>query len=153
MNHDWQPLPEHGFMCAGCGARSRKGTAAGECSPRPAFEPSKPAEPRPEVDVEQLVAAAGDSAGEVWGLLRRATSLAREVTRWALAGCPIRSVDEQRRIVAICRACPLVRIGDAGGVGCSICGCRAAGRSLSPEDHGLKIKLATTRCPDSPARW
>lgn len=152
MSHNWQPV-DGVFVCSSCGARSRKGVAVGDCTPRQSLEPSPAIERRAEVDVEQLVAVAGESAGEVWGLLRRATSLAREVTRWALAGCPIRPVDEQRRIVAICRGCPLANIDDAGGVGCSICGCRAAGESLSPEDHGLKIKLATTRCPDSPARW
>ncbi len=108
---------------------------------------------RPTID--ERVEAHGPEVVEVWGLAKRAKSLARELGRWLMAGCPRRSPAEQNAIAAICRACPKVRVMSSGAIRCSICGCATGSGSEPPshEEHALKLLIATTHCPDNPPRW
>ena len=152
MNHNWQPI-ERGFRCAnpGCGVWSLKGTSIGECNPSPPdnyVPPPAPPAPEPLESFDASAESHGPAVVEAWGIAKRAFSLARAARKWALAGFPLRTEDQRLQILATCQACPLARkSGDS--IACSICGCTLA--ENAGRDHGLKIKWATTSCPEN--RW
>jgi len=155
MAHDWQPL-ERGFRCTCCKAWSLNGLAKGDCDCRDGASSivESPITTVVPVNVLDSFDVAAEQAGpvvvEAWGIAKQASSLAREASKWAREGFPLRTEQQQLEVIAICRECPMRRERD-DALACSICGCKLADNAY--RDHGLKIKWATTHCPDSPARW
>jgi len=149
---EWCEWGEDGppFQCVRCNQTANNRSTRKTCRVRlPASgERSRPVPMPP--DRNKQVEECGPEAVETWGLIRQATSLAAESTKWVLAGCPLRSNDEQLAIEAICRVCPK-RKETEDGITCGICGCDVSRKS--PDEHALKIRMATTHCPDKPARW
>lgn len=138
------------FKCVRCDQTANNKSSRKTCRVR---QPSTEDRPRPvqmPPDRSEQVKAHGPEAVEAWSLIRQTQSLAAEATKWVLAGCPLRSEDEQQAIEAICAACPK-RVAIESGIACGICGCAVARKD--PGEHSLKIKMATTHCPDKPALW
>ncbi len=159
--HD-EPDASGAYRCRrGCGSfASSRNSIVGPCPAKqqraamivastPRAE-TKPAGPSHDEQVEKI---GREEVTEVWSRIKQAKSLVREIGRWILAGCPIRTDDEQRAILAECVKCPRAILeGDA--ITCGVCGCKTGNRAaLSPDDFGLKIKMGTTFCPATPPRW
>lgn len=145
------------FACE-CGVLTNNPNAKiGPCAAkraRAAGERFEPVEVTPRPTVEERIQAHGEEVAQVWGRMRQAASLVKELGRWLMHGCPIRPAEERDRLAAICRACPRVRVMSSGAIRCSICGC-GTGSAEPPEheEHALKLLIGTTHCPDNPARW
>jgi hypothetical protein len=146
------------FKCAHCDQTANKRSTrkacksvAAQAARQAVADPSqRPQRQLPLTVAESRVAEHGAEAVEVWSLAQQAGSLASAQAVWAAAGFPLRCVAEQQAIEAICRECPR-SVKTKSGLSCGICGCAVVREDA--EKHTLKIRMATTHCPDKPARW
>lgn len=78
------------------------------------------------------------------GFIGQAVSYGKAYMRWVSAGQPVRSPEEQQRILTeVCAPCQFFRPNQSN---CSLCGC---GLKLGTG----KILLGTESCPASPPKW
>lgn len=75
-------------------------------------------------------------------LLKKASNISVDYAHWLLAGCPVRTQEEQDRLHSICLSCPQYR-SKAGYEWCAKCGCSLNLNSVLPS----KLSWATTACP------
>ncbi len=87
--HNWQAV-DGGFVCAGCGMKSLKGTSRAECKPRGSkreSEPRKPVELTPEEAARMARLSAARNARE--HCRHRGEQLTKDGKPWAHpCGCP-----------------------------------------------------------------
>ena len=115
------------FVCRGCPHWSKKTCALGAGPDVPGACPAG--------KFEAVTVPEPSRAHQV--ALRLANAF-REAGAWVGAGAPVAGPPEASTRLDTCRACPRYRDG-----WCEICGCYMP----------VKVRLATARCPDVPARW
>lgn len=78
--------------------------------------------------------------------VEQVVSYGKALTRWTLAGRPVRSSKETERIYRqICSLCEHFKPNEAGTAGaCGLCGCRLSPIAPATEN---KIRMATECCP------
>ncbi len=97
--HNWQAV-DGGFVCAGCGMKSLKGTSRAECKPRGSkreSEPRKPVELTPEEAARMARLSAARNARE--HCRHRGEQLTKDGKPW-----PIRAAAHPRRKSRFSRA-------------------------------------------------